>query len=145
MSVSLDELLANLAVSQAVVVAPGLGESYSGKSAGTIAGILMMLAQDARGYSERRTAARAAVEAILASAPIDDRALADDIALLLRQPADADTDAETGDPLDRLLIAFTLVHAWADEHDPALARRCRRFLVDWTARDVLAPPALPGA
>jgi hypothetical protein len=139
MSPSLKDILANLAVAQAVTIAPALGDSYAAKSAGTIAGILMMLADDAVGYSDRRVAAVSALSDLFSTGAIGDRALAEDIRLLLGEAGGPD------DRLDRMLAAFAQVHAWADAHDPALARRCRDFLADWTARDVLSPPALPGA
>lgn len=138
MSLRPQQLLQNLAVAQALLVAPQLGEAYAGKTAQTIASLMLMLAADFATFADRHFRARAALVEILTSAEVGDLALAADIRLLT-----ADLESiPLHDRMDRLLQLFTLLHAWADSNDPALAARCRRFLVEMTAAEVLSPPAL---
>jgi hypothetical protein len=143
MTIPTSDLLANLAAAQAALVAPALGDSYPGKSAGTIAAILMMLAEDARAAAGRREAALKGLRAILETAVLPDPALKADIGHLLSGETDLDAVDRADDRMERLLRAFVLVHAWADQNDPALARQCRDFLAAQTAGDLLSPPALP--
>jgi hypothetical protein len=125
MGLTLAESLSALALSQGAIVAPPLGESYAGKSAGTIAALLAMLAADAATRPERTAAMAARLERLLAAAGIGP------------PPADAP------DRWDRLWAAFTGLHAWADDSDPELARTCRLLLRDWTAGERLVPPLPP--
>lgn len=125
MGLTLAESLAALANAQAALVAPALGDSYAGKSAGTIAALLAMLSADAATHAARAAAVAARIEGLLASAGV-------------ALPA-----ADAPDRLDRLWAAFMNLHAKADESDPALARACRCLLADWTAGERLVPPVPP--
>lgn len=138
MTLSLAATLESLALGQAMLVAPALGESYEGKTAGTIAALLLMLAQDLDALPGRRYAMRAKLETLLMSAEIGDRALAADVALILAEPESGFEAQE-----NRLLGALAAVHAWADRHDSALAARCLDWLVEWAEGERLRPPALP--
>ena len=140
MSLTFRETLSSLALGQALLVAPSLGESYQGKTAGTIAAMLLMLAADVETIADRRNATRERLAAFLAEAPVDDRALRQDLEFLLRNDPPASVDERYW----ALLAVFTLVHEWADAHCPALAGRCRNFLAEWAESERLAPPALPG-
>lgn len=126
------EALRSLALGQATMVLPALGEDYAGRTAGTIAGLLLMLAADLETAAAREAAARARLRALLAAAPEGSLPPA-----LTRSRDDADADVAT------LLEAFLKMHRWADAHDAALAARCRAFLVEWTAGQRLAPPVVP--
>lgn len=139
MTLSLAQALESLALGQAMLVAPALGESYAGKTAGTVAALLLMLAQDLDAAPGRRFAMRARLQQLLGEARVDDPALAAEVAAVLALGAES-WDAEES----RLLGALAGVHAWADANDPALAARCLDWLVDWTAGERLRPPALPG-
>lgn len=138
MTLSLAATLESLALGQAMLVVPAMGESYEGKTAGTIAALLLMLAQDLDALPGRRYAMRAKLEALLQTAEIADETLAAAVAAVLADPAPG-WDAQE----DRLLGALADVHAWADTHDTALARRCLDWLVEWTDGERLRPPALP--
>jgi hypothetical protein len=139
MSLSVAQSLQSLALGQALMVAPALGESYPGKTAATIAALLLVLAQGMEELPGRRVAARQSLLALLGTAKVGDRALAADIRQILA-PDGTDTWVQR----DAILMgALTEVHAWADAHDPALARRCRDWLAVWAAGERLAPPALP--
>lgn len=138
MSLTPQMLLQNLALAQALLVAPALGDSYAGKSAQTIASLLLMLSADCQTYAERNNRARRQLMEILGSAEVGDLALAADIGLATRE-IDRIPLSESA---DRLLQLFILLHAWADDHDPVLAARCRRFLVETTAAERLSPPSL---
>jgi hypothetical protein len=141
MSLSLAQALSGLALGQALIVVPPLGESYAGKSAAVIAAMLMMLAHDLETLPDRRVEQRQRLTDILGRTNVDDPALARDIALLLGTLPGLAVGAIDA----RLLAAFTEVHAWADRNDPVLAGECRQFLVDWTESERLYPPALtPG-
>lgn len=139
MSLTFRETLASLALGQALLVVPQLGESYDGKTAGTIAAMLLMLSADIETIADRRNATRAALAGFLAEAHVEDRALRHDIDYLMHEHPPATVDERYW----ALLAVFTLVHAWADAHSPDLALRCRRFLADWAESERLAPPALP--
>lgn len=62
---NLAPLLAALGMAQAGMVAPALDEGYAQGSAGTIAMVLLMLAQDAATRDERRAGETAAMAALL--------------------------------------------------------------------------------
>lgn len=134
------ELLRNLALGQALLVAPALGESYAGKTAATIAAILLMAASDVAHAAERRSPLRRRLAELLAGATPDDVTLQRDLAVLLAQVQSLPSDEQ----LDRLMGGLEALHAWADANDPALARRCLDFLVDFAASERLDPPGLPG-
>ncbi len=139
MSLTFRETLASLALGQALLVVPALGDSYQGKTAATIAAILLMLAADVETIADRRTATREKLSAFLATAEVDDIALRQDIALLRSDTTTVSLD----DRYWNMLSSFSLVHAWADENDAALAARCRRFLAEWAESERLEPPAIP--
>lgn len=127
MGLSLSESLAALALSQGVLVAPALGDSYAGKSAGTIAALLAMLATDA------------------ATRPARERAMIERLEQLLSAAGRHLPPADAADRFDRLWADFATLHAEADESDPALAHKCRCLLRDWTAGERLVPPILPAS
>jgi hypothetical protein len=127
MSLTLPQALRSIALGQAMMVAPALGDSYEGKTAATIAALLLMLATDAETRTAREITTRDTLRALFES--IDSKELKATL-------ADGSTDA--------LMAAFTTLHAQADANNPALAARCRAFLLDWAEGERLRPPALPG-
>jgi hypothetical protein len=138
-SVRFTEALETLALGQALMVAPALGDSFEGKTLQTAAALLVMLASDARTLADRRAQACAGLAVLFAGARVDDPSLARDLRELATAP-----DLLLADRHERMLAAFALLHAWADGHDPALAADCRAWLVEWTRGEVLDPPAHPG-
>lgn len=139
MTISLAETLRSLALGQALMVVPALGESYAGKTASTIAALLLMLADDMESLPDRRVAARTEMRALLADTKVTDPALAADLDLLARGHLPATLHAQ-----DAFLLGLVgAVHAWADGHDPALAARCRAFLARRAASERLNPPDFP--
>lgn len=127
MSLTLAQSLRSLALGQAMMVLPALGDSYEGKTAGTIVALLLMLADDAETRTARDIVTRDALRALFESVGGEDL-----------QAAVADGSATA------LMTAFTALHERADANDPALAARCRAFLLDWAEAERLRPPALPG-
>lgn len=141
MSLSHALLLRNLALGQAMLVAPALGDSYEGKSAGTISAMLLMIAADLEREEKEAAAFETRLLALLSSARPSDEALAADLASL-----SASLDGRQGPrPVERLLAALVRLHAHADDHDPRLAADCRAFLADWAASRRIDPPAPPNA
>ncbi|WP_448577312.1 hypothetical protein [Thermaurantiacus sp.] len=138
MSLMAAQMLRNLAMGQATVVAPPLGESYAGKSAGTISAMLLMLATDLEREAAQAGTYMAWLMALVTSARPADEALAADIAR-----AAAALDRPHGDHWDQLMALLTRLHAWADDHDPRLAADCREFLADWAGFRLLQPPVPP--
>ncbi len=140
MSLGLAEMLEVLARSQASEVVPQLGDSYAGRTAATVAALLAMLAEETRTGPARRLEAALGALALLASAEVEDPALAAE----LRREAEALSAAPGRIALAeghaRLLAAFARLHAWADMHAPALAARCRACLVAIAEADRLPPP-----
>lgn len=139
MSLDLSQSLASLAAGQAMLVAPTLGESYTGKTAGSIAFLLFLLAGGLEARLARRPAFASRLEHLLAQSPpaaLSDSAVADAL-------ASAGTDPQ--DPLrfDRLMGALAALHAWADTHMPSVAADCRTFLADWADSEHLDIPVLP--
>jgi hypothetical protein len=139
MTLSLATTLESLALGQAMLVVPAMGDSYEGKTAATIAALLLMLAQDLEALPGRRYTMRTKLEALLQSAPLADEALAARVSAVLEGPLPG-WDAQES----RLLGALADVHAWAEAHDADLARRCLDWLVEWSEGERLNPPALPG-
>jgi hypothetical protein len=139
MSLDLTQSLGSLAMGQAMLVAPTLGESYTGKTAGSIAFLLFMLANGLEDRLARREAFARRIESLLAAAPDDARAHAE-VANALAAAAGA---AEDGQRFDRLMGALAALHAWADSADAKLAARCRDFLLDWAESERLDIPVLP--
>ncbi len=140
MSLPPADLLRNLALAQALLVVPALGDSYAGKSAGTVAAILLLAASDVVHYAERRSGFRQRLEDLLAAAAPDDVTLRLDLRTLLDQIGTVPLDER----LDHLMGGLEALHAWADANDPELARRCLDFLVDFATAERLDPPGLPG-
>ncbi len=139
MSLTFRETLASLALGQALLVVPAVGEGYSGKTAGTIAAMLLMLAADVETIADRRSAMRQTLADFLAATEVDDPALRRDIALLLREDSGLSLDERYW----KLLALVGVVHEWADDHSPDLARNCRALLADSAESERLAPPVLP--
>ncbi|MFQ3667213.1 MAG: hypothetical protein SNJ79_14475 [Sphingomonadaceae bacterium] len=133
------DLMRNLALGQALLVAPALGESYAAKTAQTIAAVLLLVAQDMETFAARRARFGERLAALLAGAHPADVTLAHDLQLLARSGTQPDAH------FARLLQGLVVLHQWADTHDPELAHACRAFLADWTAAELLAPPGLPAA
>lgn len=132
------DLLRNLALGQALLVVPALGESYAGKTAGTIAAVLLLAATDVLTHAERRACFRDRLARLLADAAPDDITLAADLAALVRHVESLPLDER----LDHLLGGLEALHAWADARDPKLARTCLDFLVDFARAERLDPPGL---
>jgi hypothetical protein len=138
MSLRYSESIEALALGQALLVAPPLGETYAGKTAQTVAALLAMLAADARTLADRRVATCERLAALFKEARVHDISLAQDLEALAGAP-----DGLLADRHERMLAGFTLLHAWADAHDEALARRCRALLADWAEGERLSPPTHP--
>lgn len=141
MSLDLAQSLNSLATGQALLVAPTLGESYTGKTAGSIAFLLFLLANGLEARMARRPALSLRLAELLAEVPAQARADSAVAAALGEAAAAADADPQR---FDRLMGALAAVHAWADAHDSALARRCRDYLADWADSEYLDIPAMPG-
>ncbi|WP_199553482.1 hypothetical protein [Sandaracinobacteroides hominis] len=129
MSLTIAQSLRSLALGQAMMVAPALGESYEGKTAGTIAALLLMLADDAETRTARDNAARDALLALFETVQAETPR-----ALLRDALADGSNKA--------LWNAFIDLHAYADAGDAELAACCRVLLLEWTERERLRPPVL---
>ncbi len=138
MTIAPGDLLRNLALGQTLLVVPALGESYAGKTAGTIAAILLLAASDIASFAERRALSRARLVELLGAADPGDVALKADLAALLAEVETMPDDAQ----LDRLLAGLEALHGWADANDPALARQCLDFLLEFAAAERLDPPGL---
>jgi len=139
MSLTFRETLASLALGQALMVVPTLGEGYQGKTAATIAAMLLMLAADVETIADRRSQSRDRLAAFLGDAEVGDPSLALDIRMMLRP----DTSPSLDERYWNLLALFGLVHEWADDHSPALARACRELLAEWAESERLAAPVIP--
>ncbi len=139
MSLSVAQSLQSLALAQALMVVPALGDSYEGKTAATIAALLLMLGQAMEELPGRRHESRRALEQLLRGVEVSDPALALDLDHILA--GDSDMNWMARDAV--LMGALVEVHAWADRHDAALAARCRDWLADWAAGERLDPPRLP--
>jgi hypothetical protein len=137
-SLDLTQSLNSLAMGQAMLVAPPLGESYTGKTAGSIAFLLFLLANGMEERLARRPAFTARLEALLADAPPAARADSG-----FAEALAAVTDADGAQRFDRLMGALAALHAWADSADTACAARCRDFLADWADSEALEIPVLP--
>jgi hypothetical protein len=135
MRLALADMLEALALGQGLLVAPELGESHAGRTAQTIAALLLMLAEEARAMPGRRAQARQAMATLLAEAETRHPSLGP----LLPPPGTCDEARH-----EALLHALERVHAFADEADAPLAARCRAVLHAWAQGERLAPPAPPG-
>ncbi|MFN7177099.1 MAG: hypothetical protein ACK4MX_09440 [Thermaurantiacus sp.] len=138
MSLRFSESIETLALGQALLVAPALGETYAGKTAQTVAALLVMLAADARTLPDRRLRTCARLADLFRDAEVHDISLARDLDALIDTP-----QTPLADRHERMLAGFTLLHAWADAHDAALARRCREVLAEWAEAERLLPPTHP--
>ncbi len=140
MSLNQQQILHSLAMGQLMMVAPELGESYAGKSAAMVGLMTLMLA----GHEDRLMAnglrIRARLEALLASARPADSTLESEVAAALADDCAGSWSARH----DRLLGALESLHAHADAADPALAAKCRDFLVELTESEQMEVPVLPG-
>lgn len=139
MSLMVAQMLRNLAMGQAMLVVPGLGESYEGKTAGTISALLLMIATDLEQEAAQASNYETWLIALVTSVRPEDTALAADIARVA-STLDKRPQAERWDQLMALLARL---HAWADDHDPRLAADCREFLADWAGSRLLLPPNPP--
>jgi len=137
-SLTLQETIASLALGQALMVVPALKDDYQGKTAATIAAMLLMLSTDIETIADRRATTRSSLLAFLSEVAVDDVALQKDVKLLLAEAGAQSLDKQYW----QMLSTLGLVHAWADDHDPALAARCRRILAEWSESEKLAPPAV---
>jgi hypothetical protein len=143
MSLDLTQSLNALAMGQAMLVAPALGEDYTGKTAGSIAFLLFLLANGLESRMAQRPVLAERLESLLAGAPA--AAGADPIvARSLADAAAGPADHGAAQRFDLRMGALAALHAWADSHDAALAARCRAFLLDWATIERLEIPALPG-
>jgi hypothetical protein len=143
MSLDLTQSLNALAMGQAMLVAPELGDSYSGKTAGAIAALLFVLANGLDARMAQRPLLTARLEGLLADAPA--AAVADPVvASALAEASGCPADSGASQRFDLLMGALAALHAWADSRDAALAARCRAFLLDWATSERLDIPALPG-
>jgi hypothetical protein len=130
MSLSLPEALGSIAAAQALAVAPALGESYAGKSAGALALLLMMLADGADARAGRRLALAARADALLQA----------------RGVPSAGPDGEGPDArMDRLLGLLGTLLARAEATDPQTARQVRDWLADWAENERLLLPPVAAA
>jgi hypothetical protein len=134
MSLSPPEALACLAMAQAVEVCPPLGDSYAGKSAATIAGLVAMLADGADRRLAESIRHRTRLEALLHDAG---------------ETVESPPDEGFWQGFDRLMGQLGGVLERAEGTDPALVRRCLAWLADWAASQRLHLPlpatAQPGA
>lgn len=140
MSLDLSQSLACLGGGQAMLVAPALGESYTGKTAGSIAFLLFLLANGLEGRLARRPGLTARLEALLAEAPPAARS---DSAVAPALAAVAKADPADATRFDRLMGALAALHAWADTADHGFAACCRDWLLDWAESEHLEIPVLP--
>jgi hypothetical protein len=141
LSLDLSQSLASLATGQAMLVAPTLGEGYTGKTAGSIAFLLFLLANGLEARLARRPAIAARIESLLAQAPPAARA---DPAVAGALAAAAGSCAEDPQRFDRLMGALAALHAWADSADSRCAAHCLDILVDWADSECPDLPVLPG-
>lgn len=150
MSFTTPQMLQSLAMGQLMLVAPELGESYTGKTASTIAILTLMAAALQDRMLATAPALRARLEALLADADVKGASLPEtdgpDAALAARIAAACSDDAGGSwfARQDVLLAALEELHAWADANDPALAGRCRAFLVALAEAEMVEMPVLPG-
>jgi hypothetical protein len=139
MSLNQQQILHSMAMSQLMMLVPELGESYAGKSANTLGLLTLMLAGQHDRMMQNGHRIRGALEALLASARTADEALQVDLAAALADPCGDSWCARQ----DRLMAALEALHAYADANDPALAARCRDFLVDYAESEEMDVPVLP--
>lgn len=140
MSLNPQQILQSLAMSQLMMVAPELGESYAGKSAGTLGLLALMLAGQQDRMMEDGPRLRARLEALLSSAATDDPELQRELTAALSDGCGGSWSARQ----DRLMGALEALHAFADSRDPALAAQCRDFLFELAESERMEVPALPG-
>ena len=140
MSLNQQQILQSLAMSQLMMVAPELGESYAGKSAGTLGLLTLMLAGQQDRLMANGPRIRARLEALLAAARPSDTALATEVTAALADDCSGSWAARQ----DRLMGALEALHAFADATDPALAAQCRDFLVELAESEQMEVPVLPG-
>ena len=125
MSLSNAEALGCFAMAQGLMVAPALGESYAGKSAATLAGLMLMLADGDDLRLARRLKLRAELEGLLPEAGA----------------STADEGWQAG--MDRLMGVAGAVLEQAETDDPACAARLMEWLLRWTENERLGIPAPP--
>lgn len=130
MTVPRPAMLRALAMGQLTMVVPAMGEDYAGKSAASIALLLLMLAED----QDRADAAFPALKA-------ETLALAADSPCPLPEGLDS---APQDDAEQRLLGLLGAIRQWAEDADPAIAARAMGILARWTAARAIAIPVLPG-
>jgi hypothetical protein len=121
MSLSNPEAFGCLAMAQGLMVLPALGDSYEGKSAAAIAGLLVALTMGEDLRMARRLALRAELEATLGIAP-----------------AGPDTGWQTG--MDALMAALDNALQAAEADDGDRAARLLDWLLRWTANERLELP-----
>lgn len=114
MSLTYPQMLGALGLAQAAKIAPALVSSYAGGDAGTVAMVLLLLAQDAVTLAERTTRETAAMAELLGET-------GDHATLLARLAArHAEIDG-SGDPLERRILAFYVAMADAAYLEPPAA------------------------
>jgi hypothetical protein len=129
MSLILPEALGSIAAAQALTVAPALGESYAGKSAGALALLLMMLADGADARAGRRLALAARADALLAARGVP-----------YAGPEGEGPDAR----IDRQLGLLGTLLEQTEATEPDIAKGVRDWLADWAENErLLLPPAVP--
>lgn len=142
MSMNQQQILRSLAMGQLTMLAPALGDSYAGKSAGMLGLMALMLAGQQDRILQFAGPMRAKLEALLASAAAGDPALRADVQAALSDACGGSWIARQ----DRLMGALEAVHAHADSgaaRDPKLAARCRAYLVEWAEAEQMDVPELP--
>ena len=142
MSMNQQQILHSLAMGQLTMVAPALGDSYAGKSVGTLGLLTLMLAGQQDRMMQFAMPMRVKLEALLASAAAGDPALQAEVRAALSDACGGSWTARQ----DRLLGALEAVHAHADSgaaQDPQLAARCRAYLVEWAEAEQMDVPELP--
>ncbi|PZU50711.1 MAG: hypothetical protein DI568_02880 [Sphingomonas sp.] len=125
MSLSNAEVLGCFAMAQGLMVVPALGESYAGKSAATLAGLMLMLADGDDLRLARRLKLRAELEGLLPEA----------------EASTAGEGWQAG--MDRLMGVAGAVLERTETDDPARAARLMEWLLRWTENERLGIPAPP--
>ncbi|QMW23849.1 hypothetical protein [Sandaracinobacteroides saxicola] len=141
MSLTGAQVLQSLALGQTLMVLPALGDTYEGRTAATIAALMMVLVNEAAASLERRRHGSEALAAMFRrhADAVDDPALATDLRLGTRP---GDPHEYLGARFERMMKLLTVFHDWADRAHPAAAAECRAFLSAFHNADVIDPFSL---